>query len=83
MYFLLHQVNHASPPIAIVGNKKDIENDRMVPREKGKALADSLNALFFEVSGKYQNKVIKVGKVGSLNNIRLFNQKLVFISKIL
>ena len=40
------------PKVAIVGNKKDLVNERKVTVEEGKALAVKLNAAFFEVSAK-------------------------------
>ncbi|ELP87084.1 hypothetical protein EIN_495190, partial [Entamoeba invadens IP1] len=39
-------------PIILVGNKCDLGNERTVPTAKGKALADSWNALFIESSAK-------------------------------
>eukprot|EP01120_Amphizonella_sp_Union-15-10_P015425 TRINITY_DN793_c0_g2_i3.p1 TRINITY_DN793_c0_g2~~TRINITY_DN793_c0_g2_i3.p1 ORF type:complete len:208 (+),score=46.23 TRINITY_DN793_c0_g2_i3:42-665(+) len=39
-------------PIAIVGNKADLVDKKVVSPTKGKELADSMNALFFESSAK-------------------------------
>ena len=40
------------PPIVVVGNKKDIEVERMVTEREGRKLAESLHCLFYEISGK-------------------------------
>eukprot|EP01120_Amphizonella_sp_Union-15-10_P012408 TRINITY_DN5501_c0_g1_i3.p1 TRINITY_DN5501_c0_g1~~TRINITY_DN5501_c0_g1_i3.p1 ORF type:complete len:234 (-),score=49.40 TRINITY_DN5501_c0_g1_i3:119-742(-) len=44
-------------PIAIVGNKSDLIDKRVVSSAKGKELADSMNALFFESSAKNRHNV--------------------------
>ena len=39
-------------PTILVGNKCDLENERVVSFEEGKTLADSLGISFFETSAK-------------------------------
>ena len=38
-------------PVVILGNKCDLEKDREVPFNEGKAFADSIEAPFYETSG--------------------------------
>ncbi|KAJ5076711.1 ras and ef-hand domain-containing protein [Anaeramoeba ignava] len=38
--------------ISIVGNKSDLENERVVPTKKGQKMATSYDCLFFEMSAK-------------------------------
>lgn len=40
------------PKIYLIGNKKDLENRRVVPESDGRALAEKFGAKFFEVSAK-------------------------------
>ena len=40
------------PPIALCGNKCDLESDRQVQTEEGQAKADEIGCLFFETSAK-------------------------------
>ena len=42
-------------PIALVGNKCDLESERQVPTDEAKKLAEEWNVLFFETSAK--NKI--------------------------
>eukprot|EP01083_Nonionella_stella_P084985 235349_1 len=53
---------HASDHIAkvIIGNKCDMMDDRVVPSDKGKALALEYNAPFYETSAKNNINVTKV-----------------------
>lgn len=44
----------------IAGNKLDLENNRQIPKEDGKKYADSIGALFFEVSAKTSENVDKM-----------------------
>jgi small GTP-binding protein len=44
-------------PIILVGNKKDLEEDREVPAEEGQALADKFNCDFLEASAKTNTNV--------------------------
>ena len=39
-------------PIILVGNKKDLDDQRVVPKEKGEQLANDHNIAFWESSGK-------------------------------
>ena len=47
-------------PIILVGNKCDLENERVIPFEEGKALADSLGISFMETSAKNDINVTEV-----------------------
>ncbi|EDR26334.1 hypothetical protein, conserved [Entamoeba dispar SAW760] len=44
-------------PIIVVGNKCDLESQRAVSQDDGKALADKYGADFLEVSVKYQIRI--------------------------
>lgn len=44
-------------PIVLIGNKKDLSKDRVVPFEEGKKLADYMKAVFMEVSAKQHSSV--------------------------
>ncbi|XP_069764721.1 ras-related and estrogen-regulated growth inhibitor-like isoform X2 [Narcine bancroftii] len=46
--------NHGDmpPPVVIVGNKKDLQYDRMVTTEEGSGIGQALSCPFFEVSAR-------------------------------
>lgn len=44
--------DQGSPPIVLVGNKLDLEEERAIKREEGETLAASLSVRFFELSAK-------------------------------
>jgi small GTP-binding protein len=82
----LKDINEKNKDVAIilVGNKCDLEDDnRKVPIEKGKELADSLSISFFETSAKFdinikesftnlvENTYRKFGIVSTENNIKI------------
>ena len=46
------QSNNPGTPFIIIGNKKDLEHMRRVPREYGEALARHFNTVYFETSVK-------------------------------
>lgn len=46
--------------VILVGNKCDMEHERVISYERGKTLADELNIEFFETSAK-DNHNVKVG----------------------
>ena len=46
-----------APPIVLVGNKCDLEKDRQVSTEEGKALAGQWQCSFFEASAKTRTNV--------------------------
>jgi Ras-related protein Ral-A len=48
-------------PIILVGSKCDLESDRDVPSEEGRALAEKWNVQFFETSAKTRHNVDEVG----------------------
>eukprot|EP00300_Choanocystis_sp_HF-7_P025390 c2720_g1_i1.p1 GENE.c2720_g1_i1~~c2720_g1_i1.p1 ORF type:complete len:168 (-),score=39.60 c2720_g1_i1:91-594(-) len=47
-------------PLILVANKCDLEKERVVSMEQGKALADSLNLPFYETSALYRLNVNEV-----------------------
>lgn len=54
---LLDMTGKVQVPIVLVGNKLDLQTERVVPFEDGKRLADYMNAGFMEVSAKSNNNV--------------------------
>ena len=51
----VNEVREVAPPsvaVVLVANKKDITGNRMISEEIGRSTAESLDALFFEVSAK-------------------------------
>ncbi|KAL7720477.1 small monomeric GTPase [Entamoeba marina] len=50
-------VDGSLPPIAIVGNKSDIENERVVSIEEGQELALELSCLFMETSSLNKSNI--------------------------
>lgn len=54
--------------VILVGNKCDMEHERVISYERGKTLADELNIEFFETSAK-DNHNVKVGAVHMYNII--------------
>lgn len=52
--------DHQDIPIVIVGNKTDLESERQVSKEDGKALAQKFGAGFFECSVKANVNVTEV-----------------------
>ena len=55
---------HASPDVAqvLVGNKCDLESERVVPTEEGQQLAASLGIPFLETSAKTNHNIAQVKK---------------------
>ena len=47
-------------PIILVGNKKDLKDERNIPEEEGKKLAEENNFVFFETSAKTGENVNKI-----------------------
>ncbi|ELP91941.1 hypothetical protein EIN_400010 [Entamoeba invadens IP1] len=47
-------------PIIVVGNKCDLESQRIVSKEDGQALADKYKADFLEVSAKAEIKILDI-----------------------
>ncbi len=56
--------------VILVGNKCDMEDDRVVSFEKGKQLADSLGMEFFETSAK-DNINVRVSRVDGCGSRKL------------
>lgn len=52
--------------VILVGNKCDMEDERVISFERGKQLADQLGVEFFETSAK-ENVNVKVGEFRSFN----------------
>jgi Ras family protein len=53
---LLDMTGKVYVPVVLVGNKKDLQMDRVITQEEGHRLADSWKAVFLEASAK-QNEV--------------------------
>jgi len=49
----------ALPPVVLIGNKLDMEDQRKVPTSHGQALADQWGAKFFETSAKMNDNIEK------------------------
>lgn len=59
--------------VILVGNKCDMEDERVISFERGKQLADQLGVEFFETSAK-ENVNVKVNIMFEINiNFSLFN----------
>lgn len=54
---ILRVKDHAQVPMVLVGNKRDLEEERRVSIKEGKALADSYGCPFFETSAKTRDGV--------------------------
>ena len=54
------KMDDTSFPIVLVGNKKDLENDRQVQTRDGEALAEKWKVPFFETSAKKFENVNEV-----------------------
>lgn len=68
---LLDMTGKVQVPIILVGNKLDLNSERVIPYEEGKRLADYMKAQFVEVSAK-QNSTVN----------DLFNSLLLMIEKV-
>jgi RAS family protein, putative len=68
---LLDMTGKVQVPIILVGNKLDLNSERVIPYEEGKRLADYMKAQFVEVSAK-QNSAVN----------ELFNSLLLMIEKV-
>ena len=44
-------------PMCIVGNKCDLESERVIPKEEGSAMAKNFGSAFFETSAKLRKNV--------------------------
>ncbi|VVT49721.1 uncharacterized protein SAPINGB_P002410 [Magnusiomyces paraingens] len=56
---ILNATGAETLPMVVVGNKTDLESQRQVPAEEGKALAESFGAAFVETSAKDKVNVDK------------------------
>ena len=45
-------IGNSVVPLVIVGNKKDLQDERMIQTEEGQELAETYSAYFFETSAK-------------------------------
>lgn len=59
--------------VILVGNKCDMEDERVISFERGKQLADQLGVEFFETSAK-ENVNVKVSWTNLLLNYFLINK---------
>ncbi len=68
------EVKKASPKIVLilVGNKKDLESERVVAHEEGEALAQRLALTYIETSAKTGENIIDAFKMLALQIIRKF-----------
>uniref|UniRef100_A0A182VQY5 Uncharacterized protein n=1 Tax=Anopheles minimus TaxID=112268 RepID=A0A182VQY5_9DIPT len=57
---LLDMMGKAYVPVVLVGNKTDLHQERAVPTEEGRKLADSWKAQFLETSAKQNESVSDV-----------------------
>lgn len=57
---LLDMMGKAYVPVVLVGNKTDLHQERAVPTEEGKKLADSWKAHFLETSAKQNESVADI-----------------------
>lgn len=67
--------------VILVGNKCDMEHERVISYERGKTLADELNIEFFETSAK-DNHNVKVSTVHMYNIIMILYIICVYCSQI-
>ncbi|CAF1298373.1 unnamed protein product [Rotaria sordida] len=51
---------HGQPPLVLVGNKSDLEGERVVPRQDGQELARRWKCTFLETSAKVQLNVNEI-----------------------
>ena len=59
----INDINESLPkkiPIILVGNKKDLKEERIISEEEGKKLAKENDFLFFETSAKTGENVNKI-----------------------
>ena len=56
--------------VILVGNKSDMEDERVISYERGKQLADSLGLEFFETSAK-ENVNVRVSNCHYFRNVKL------------
>uniref|UniRef100_T1DQU3 Putative rheb n=1 Tax=Anopheles aquasalis TaxID=42839 RepID=T1DQU3_ANOAQ len=57
---LLDMMGKAYVPVVLVGNKTDLHQERAVPTEEGRQLAESWKAKFLETSAKQNESVIDI-----------------------
>ena len=57
LYCVLEKDPTEHIPIALVGNKCDLESERQVPTDEAKKLAEEWNVLFFETSAKNKTNI--------------------------
>ena len=55
-----HVIDISKTPIILVGNKKDLENERIISEEEGRKIAEDYNFKFFETSAKTGENVNEI-----------------------
>ena len=75
-------ININNIPIVLVGNKKDLENDREIEEQSGRDFADKYNLKFFETSSKtgenvnlaFEELINEVVKSNNVNKNEIKNE---------
>ena len=60
--------------IILIGNKKDLENERKVSYEEGESFAKKNGLIFLEISAKIPNNIVEVFKnsiLSEISNVKL------------
>lgn len=60
--------------VILVGNKCDMEDERVISFERGKQLAEQLGVEFFETSAK-ENINVKVGNISMISVMTRYKKK--------
>lgn len=60
---ILRERKEELPPTIIVGNKKDLEKNRLIKTDDGKKLANDFNCSFLEVSAKSNDDIKRIFQI--------------------
>lgn len=69
--------DYTDVPLALIGNKVDLEDERVVSKDQGQSLARQFNCTFMETSAKLKVNVAEVSQCQWLTKFHLFNQNLI------